>query len=802
MMRPRWHKALADLWSNKMRSLLVIVSIAIGLFAVGLISTTHAWLGLAMRDGYAAQNPANIIITAAGFPADFVDRIRNLPDVQEAEGVALVSLRVQTGQDTSTPIDIQAFPEMDEKQINQLTLLEGKYPPADREIVLDINKLEDTAARLGDTITVQLPSGRLREMKVVGIVRDMTIGAGGMGGGYFIAPPQGYITFETLAWLEQPELLNQLHATVRSGDADLEHIQSVAGTLMDEFERNSLITISRAAMTSTAHPNNPYLESMLGLLVMLGFLVVFLSAFIITNTLSALLNQQIQQVGVMKTIGASRFQIRSIYMVLILVYSLAALGLALAFSDRAAYALLTFLSTRINFNLPAVQPVPRSILLQALIALIVPQVAGSLPILQGTRITIQQALSGTGSGNADRPSVVYRWLAKIRGLSRPMLISLRNTFRRRLRLVLTLVTLILGGAIFIGVFNVRTTIDHYMDRLGKYFIADVNLTLSEPHSIREMTAILKQVPGVVSVEGWAGARAELVEPDGSVGEAVILQAVPTDSTLIEPILTAGRWILPGDENAIVLNEMFNESLPGIAIGDTVRLRVNGEETEWVVVGFFQFAGKSGGLLAYTGFDHLSRLTSMTGRSMFYRIVTAEGMHTLEQQEELGAVLEAHLNRQGIEVSEITAGLSLNETTARGLDTLTTFLLFMALLMAAVGSMGLMGTMSLNVMERTREIGVMRAIGATDRHITRLVLVEGMLIGLISWVLACLASFPIGKMLSDVVSIAIFSMPIDFVFTATGVFIWLGLVTILSILASVLPARSAARLTIREVLAYE
>ena len=54
-MRPRWHKALADLWSNKMRSLLVIVSIAIGLFAVGLISTTHAWLGLAID---AAANKA------------------------------------------------------------------------------------------------------------------------------------------------------------------------------------------------------------------------------------------------------------------------------------------------------------------------------------------------------------------------------------------------------------------------------------------------------------------------------------------------------------------------------------------------------------------------------------------------------------------------------------------------------------------------------------------------------------------------------------------------------------------------
>jgi len=166
------------------------------------------------------------------------------------------------------------------------------------------------------------------------------------------------------------------------------------------------------------------------------------------------------------------------------------------------------------------------------------------------------------------------------------------------------------------------------------------------------------------------------------------------------------------------------------------------------------------------------------------------------------VIEAHLKSLGYDISDIRAGLSIKDSTAKGLNTLTTFLLIMSLLMAAVGSIGLMGTMSLNVMERTREIGIMRAIGATDRTITRMVMVEGMIIGLISWVLACVASFPIGRMLSDVISIAIFNNPIDFIFTPTGIIIWFGLVLILSVLASVLPARNAARLTIREVLAYE
>ena len=132
----------------------------------------------------------------------------------------------------------------------------------------------------------------------------------------------------------------------------------------------------------------------------------------------------------------------------------------------------------------------------------------------------------------------------------------------------------------------------------------------------------------------------------------------------------------------------------------------------------------------------------------------------------------------------------------------TFLLIMALLTASVGSMGLAGAMGMNVLERTREIGIMRSIGATDREILRLVVVEGVVIGGLSWILAVLLSFPITVLLSSILSLAIFRSPIDVKFTLEGFGLWLLIVLALSGVASVLPARSAARLTIREVLAYE
>ena len=134
--------------------------------------------------------------------------------------------------------------------------------------------------------------------------------------------------------------------------------------------------------------------------------------------------------------------------------------------------------------------------------------------------------------------------------------------------------------------------------------------------------------------------------------------------------------------------------------------------------------------------------------------------------------------------------------------LVVFLLIMALLTAFVGSIGLTGTMGMNVLERTREIGVMRAIGAVDLKIIQSVLVEGLVIGMISWCLAWLLSYPISYLLLMIISQAMFSAPVPLAFTLDGVAIWMVVVLVLSALASILPARNAARLTIREVLAYE
>ena len=804
-LRPRWNKVLSDLWGNRVRSLLVIASITMGLFAVGLIATMHSIMSEEIRAGYAPVNPANVVIQAATFGDEIVDMVQKEEGVKNAEGLRNFDLMVRTGQDEWSRIAFNAVKDFNKHEINQVKLDSGIWPPGDHEIVIERNKLNEVALDhkgIGSQVEIKLPSGKIRLLRLVGIVHDQTLGVGDPGG-FFLAPIQGYVSADTVEWLEKGEDYNRLLVTVTENSEDESHLREVANRISRAIEDEGGLVYNARVRGSRDHPNAAYVDAISGVLVVLGALVVFLSGFLITNTLQALLNQQSQQIAIMKTIGARSSQVSGIYIALIFVFGLLALAISLPLSRTAAFRLVAFLSGRINAEVLHYRNVPLAIVLQGLIALAVPQIAGIVPILRGARVKIQDVLAGS---LVDVDLLHRGWLdrrlAGVTGISRPLLISLRNTFRHKGRLALTLVTLTLGGAIFIATFNVRASMEAYIKQVGHYFIADINLTLDESYRISEVQEALRNVHGVARVEGWSYGRSELLLEDDRAGEAVQLVAPPINSKLIEPILLEGRWVKEGDQGAIVLSERFLSRYPELRVGDTLRLRVNGEETNWVVVGFFQLVGKSAGFIAYTNYEYLAPLIGEENRAPTFRVIADRTNLTAAEQRELGSRMEETLQERGFGVTEVRDGHSLVEDSSRPLDTLTGFLLIMAVLTAMVGSIGLMGTMSMNVLDRTREIAVMRAIGASDRAVMSLVLVEGVLIGLISWLVGVALAMPISKLLSDTIHLAVFDARADFTFTAFGPLAWLGVVVVLSVLASVIPARSAARLTIRDALVYE
>jgi putative ABC transport system permease protein len=446
--------------------------------------------------------------------------------------------------------------------------------------------------------------------------------------------------------------------------------------------------------------------------------------------------------------------------------------------------------------------IPSAVVTQTIIAFLIPLGAGYFPVRKGARINVRRAISSDqrsgasrNAGFADRLSSAFSWI------SRPVLLSIRNTFRKKSRLTLTIFTLTTAGALFIAVFNVRDSMENMMDMLMAHFLADVTVRFNEPYPISRIEQAVLPIPGITDVEGWGGGQGDVLDENDEVITSFTIVAAPADTQLLQVDLVGGRWLEPGEEKSMVMADSILEDFPDLVPGDFLRVKMPGQpEEDWQVVGIFRFVSMVGDPLAYADFDFIADKTNTQGRAYSFRIVTED--HSLAGQVAVKNFLDDYLEARGFNVGGSAAGLKVQEDNAQAIDIMVIFLLVMALLTAVVGSIGLTGTMGMNVLERTREIGVMRAIGAVDLEVIKSVVIEGLMIGWITWLLAIGLSFPISSALLDIISTSMMGSELRAVYTPQGIVIWFGVVTILSFLASILPARNAARLTIREVLAYE
>jgi putative ABC transport system permease protein len=398
-------------------------------------------------------------------------------------------------------------------------------------------------------------------------------------------------------------------------------------------------------------------------------------------------------------------------------------------------------------------------------------------------------------------------LGRIPSLPAAWAYAARNIFRRKLRLALTLITLSLGGAIFITVLSVRQSLFLTINDVAAYWGQDITVDLQRPYPLPELNQITDSIAPVTHSEGWHVGPAFRLQPDGAPSdEAITLFAVPIDSQFIKPTLLDGRWLQPGDSSAIVVNVDFAANEEDVAIGDTVTLRTGGQEAEWQVVGLVttQMVGLGEPLpeipMAYVP---LERYTEVNGpNALPNRLALGTTQHDAAFQEEAAGVVDGRLRNENILVRSIETHQRTRDQAERLTAPILLLLVSMAVLFAIVGGLSLAGTKSLNVLERTREIGIIRSVGAGGPDVTQIVIVEGVFVGLLSWALAAVFAYPMGYIMSVTVGISFIKSPLVYGFAPAGILIWLLVVVILSIIASVLPARSATKLVVREALAFE
>jgi putative ABC transport system permease protein len=802
MLRPRWYKVIHDLIGNKTRTLLIVLSMAVGLFAIGIILSARSILSEGLARSFAAIHPSSgTVRTIEPFDEDFLQSVRSMPEVQDADARRNVSARVEVAPGEWKNITLFVIADYNDIRVNKVSSQSGAWPPPEREILIERAALAVIDARVGDVIRIKLPNDTQREMRIAGAAYDPAQLPAQMDG-----TPYGYISFDTLEWLGEPYGFNELHV-IATHPEDKVWAQHVVNRVKDKAEKSGYtIPLSMTADPGQL-PMDDILQGILLLMGALGILSLFLSVFLVVNTVSALLAQQKRQIAVMKAIGGGSLQILGMYLVMVICYGILALSIAIPLGTIGARALSQLLATMFNFNLLRMESPPQTILIQIVIGLVLPLLASLFPFLSSLRISAAEAMSVyiIGKGRFGK-----NWIDQLlsgsnlwftRKLSiRPILLSLRNTFRSKGRLALTLITLTLASATFISVFNVRSSLSSTVDDMIKWFNFDAMLTLDRAYRSEKVQHEALSVPGITQTDVWLQLPARRVRPDGSESGMMYMFAPHVgDSSLIRsPAISEGRWLTPEDDNAVVVPSALFQDEPDLGVGKEIVLKIYGKERSFKIVG--TFLGSTFASIIYANYDYLARVANRVGEADALLVRTqAHDAASVQAQSE---ALERHLERVGLRVSTVTTLPNEKAEAEVSFDAIVALLLVMAILLALVGGLGLMGTMSINVLERTREIGVLRAIGAPNRGVAQVFILEGITIGLLSWCLGSLLAIPMSQALNAAVGGAMMGAPLTYSYSMPGLWAWLAVVLVLSALASLIPARNASGMTVREVLAYE
>jgi putative ABC transport system permease protein len=796
MIGSRWKKVWSDLWGSKGRTFLIIATIAVGTFAVGFNSNMGLYMNESMDGDYLSANPSEANVYAYPINEDMIDMARNIPGVEEVDAYSTTSARIVRPDGTYVDIQFTALEDPNKRPINYLKPVMGEtvLPTyGEKETVLDASAAP-LGLEVGDVIVLELDDGKRRELTFKGYIHDVT----GFPYG-FTNTANAYVTPETLGWLGGNEEFDSLAISVKEKQTDQDHVTEVAQAVADRLERAGAEVYFVSVYQPGHHFAYSVTQGIFFVLGTLGYLTVLLSGFLIVNTITALMTQQTRQIGIMKATGGGNLQIFGMYLVLIMFFGVGALLIAVPMGNAAAQFIGGGMAAWLNFNTAPYHTYSATLTQQIFVAVVVPLLAALLPIYNSVRVTVREALSDYGLGGNAKPrkdSVNKNSVL----IARPIQISLRNTFRRKVRLGLTLFTLVLAGAVFISVYNLWASFDKVIEDIQGYFLADINISFDRSYRFEKVAAMAESIPGVESVEGWLEFPGTLRMGDDEAGTQILFVAPPSTSTLIDPIITSGRWLTTGDENAIVIGNHLIQVFPDLKVGDWLTIEANGRETDWHIVGIYSITGNVAPPLLYVNYEYISRLINQPEQVYSLRVLTTS--HDIATQQRVNEQLQALFESRGVQVGSTQLGAEFIRDQKAQTDILVYFMLVMAGLIAIVGGLGLMGTMSINVLERTREIGVMRAIGASNLDIQSIVIVEGMVIGIISWAISILVSIPITGVLTYGVGMAVLTAPMPAVYGVTGIIAWLIFTVVLGTLASALPARRASRLTVRDTLAYE
>lgn len=783
-------KSVTDLTRRKARAFFTVLTLALAVASVGILAVPQLMAQSMEREVVAHRLPdVTVSMTSLRLSAAELAALGRLPNVSAVEPRSLFATRVWVGERRERAIVI-GVDDYARQRADVVTIDSGPVP-TDGRVLTDRNNAGSKGfdVGVGADARVLAADGSVHSLAVVGVGRKLTGGQDDPSNDWITL----YTTPQTVAALSgasgYTSLGFRLHddsrpAAERTVAAVRDHLR--ATTTFTAFDDLPVIN------EPGSYPGKADFEGIAGVLGVITLLALLSALVLVSNTMTTLIGEQTREIAAMKAIGARRRDIRRIYLLTALLLGAAgallgaALGLLLANALTAFFA-SAFFYVDAGFGVAA--PV---LVLSVVVGLVGPPLAALPAIRRATRLPLNEALQASGSavGGQGRVDAALR---RVRFLPRGAQIGLRGLGRRKRRSLATALQI----SVAVGTLLALLALGAGMAETGRAHFADdhfdvwIQAVASKPLDAGA-GRLIASTDGVRKTQPWVQNNVRL---EGRDAQAWGLPARP----LINPRIDRGRWYTPAEVAAGAKVAVLGATIAQITgkdVGDLIRVNSGSGPATLRVIGISGYQANNGDV-AFTPVSTLQSVLGSPGTVNSYWIVTTSKDHGLIDRTttQVEDTLAAHGNQVGSFVM-----YDVKEKTIAANAQITTAVTILGLVIVAISMVALINTITMAVLERTREIGMLRSVGARGRDIRRIFATEGLVVAVAGWLLGV----PLGYLLARAIGWAAgeaTGLNIAFVFPLAYVAIALAGTVILAIVVMLAPLRRAVRFKPGDALRY-
>ena len=789
-MNMKLKKTFSDLLISPKRTLLVVFALVLGIWGVGTVFVSNFVLTNDLNANYQSTIPTQLILHSDQFEKLDMKQFNKRPEVEMAELRDFSLQRIEIYPNEWIPLFLYGVDNFDDMKMARIFPETGKKIPDAGTMLMERDCKHVTSIDTGDSPRVRIGS-KMTTLKVSGICFDPAQAPATQDA--FIYAYTDKKSYSKITGLPSNQRMIVRLNNVHSAD----DVKRVSDVLVKNLNAQGITISSVEIPKFNEHPHQWQLNTLLFLIGTIGLLAFIMGAVLVSQLMRSVMANQVRQIGILKAIGGSQFQIFQIYIAMLLIMGLIAGLIAVPLSVISGNAFSEFVAYKLNFNILTITIPAKVYGILIAASLLLPVVLSLSILLKGTAISVKEVLSDYGISQ-NTSSREYKSTKKL-PVSNTFMLAARNSVRNSGRLAVTILAMALGVAIFSTGFNVRQSLYNLLSNVKNEMRYDLQVVLSKQVSREEALRPFKSLDNVKLIQLWNGGRGEIQSRLLSTNKGAGIVALPRNTELLKMKFIKGSWIEASADLEIVMNQQAWDIYKQPAIGSEVMLTIENKNIKTRLVGVTEQFEKAKVYMDIDKYDAIFNPNHLANSIMFVaKTNDYESVMTLKKN------IESSIETTYFQVLYVMSQAERVKIIYDHLNIILMTIVFLSFLVLVVSAIGMASATGINIMERTREIGVMRAIGATPKKIYSLFVMEGTITSVLSIALGLILSVPLSKLAAIFFGNLMLGKEaeLQYAFSPLGFAITVVVTILFGWLASRIPAKSAIKVPTHKALSYE